>query len=186
MNKMLFVLAVAFAALTGCATTTTARPAVSDPPPPAFMPPSGPQYAMPPGTAAAMPVPPARPESMMGPPQNWAWLHTPPYGCERGPNALMIANDTEYFMRIVLDGEDLIVRGAAGVFPEIPPHAAAYVCLAHLEEHTISGVAYTLRYGVAQEMPGPNGRFNITRRYGAVVRASGRHELHINRGLLLE
>jgi hypothetical protein len=183
MNKMILaVLVAAFSVLTGCATSATSRPAMSPMPPPvaAAPMPAGPMVAMP-----AAPVPPARPESMMGPPQNWGWLHTPPYGCERGPNSLMIANETRYFIRLVLDGEDVLIRGAQGMFPELPPGATAFVCLSHTGIHTLQGVAFTLRYGVPQEVVGDNGRFSIVQSWGTGVWSSGRHELHVGEATLI-
>ena len=181
MHKMLFVSLVAVAAFTGCATTApvVARPTT---PPVATspVPPDGPRFAGP-----AMPVPPARPETMMGPPQNMAWLHTPPYGCERGPNSLAISNDTDLHMRVVLDGEDLLIRGASGMLPTLPPGSTVYVCLAYMGTHTIAGVAYTLRYGVPQEISGESGRFMWTHDFaGPSSLSSGRHEYHINVAVL--
>lgn len=183
MNKMIMALMLTvLAALTGCATSTTARVSTSPmPPPPVAMAPVGsPVAVMPPS-----PVPPPRPETMMGPPQNWGWIHTPPMGCDRGPNSLAIANDTDYYMRIIIDGEDLLARGAHGTFPELPPRTVAYVCLAHTGVHSIAGVAYTLRYGVPQEVEGDNGRFRVQKSFGVGTLASGRHELHINTALLM-
>lgn len=184
MNKMMLaVLFAAFSVLTGCATTTSAGGSATSPmPPPAAVAPmpAGPVVAMP-----AMPVPPARPESMMGPPQNWAWLGTPPYGCERGPNAIMIANETRYFLRLVLDGEDVLVRGSRGMFPELPPGASAFLCLSHTGVHTLQGVAFTLRYGVPQEVEGDNGRFSIVQSWGTGTWSSGRHEVHVSEATLI-
>lgn len=186
MHKKLFALAfaVAIAALTGCATTTTARPAVIEPPPPmAAMPPGyvpGAVPAMVPGM-----VPPPRPETISGPPQNWAWIHTPPMGCDQGPNSLAIANDTDYFTRIVLDGEDLQVRGAYGMLPMVPPNSVVYVCLSHTGEHTLSGVMYVLRYGVPQELTGDRGTFTYRGPFGNATHPSGRNEFHINTATLV-
>lgn len=180
MNKMLFVALVAIAALAGCATTTSpvaSRPTVM--PPAEVVPPAGPVYAGP-----AMPVPPPRPETMMGPPQNMAWMHTPPMGCDRGPNSLLIQNDTGFHMRVVLDGEDLLIRGASGMFPTVPPYSGVYVCLAHTGMHTISGVGYTLRYGVPQEVEGDAGRFTWSGSFGSGVSSSGRHVYNINAAIL--
>lgn len=183
MHKMILaVLFAAFAALTGCATTTSARPATLPmPPPPVAAPmPVGPSVAMP-----MAPIPPARPEMMMGPPQSWAWLSTPPYGCERGPNSLMIANETRYFMRLVLDGEDVLVRGSRGVFPELPPGATAFLCLSHTGVHTLQGVAFALRYGVPQEIEGEHGRFRIMQSWGTGTWSSGWHEVHVTDATLI-
>ncbi|HTM68497.1 MAG TPA: hypothetical protein VL426_04300 [Candidatus Binatia bacterium] len=183
MNKMMLAVVIAVAVLAGCATTTTPRPALVTPPPapvdPAYMQ----QYA-PPLAGPASPVPPPRPEMMMGPPQSWAWLHTPPMGCDSGPNSLMIANDTDYHMHVVLDGEDLQIRGAYGILPTLPPRAAVYVCLAHNGEHTLSGIAFTVRYGQMQEIPGEYGRFDFRGPLAGETQANGSHQFHINRATL--
>lgn len=177
------VLVAVNAVLTGCATTTTARPMATEPlPPPAFVPP-GPQYG--PAPVVTAPVPPGRPETTMGPPQSWAWLHSPPHGCERGPFSLAIINGTDYFMQVSLDGEDLQIRGSGGVLPHLPPGAIAYVCLAHLENHTINGVAFAPRYGTLYEVPGDNGRFTATVRFGTPPNASGRNEFPIHAALMI-
>ncbi|MEY4744627.1 MAG: hypothetical protein RL272_572 [Candidatus Parcubacteria bacterium] len=177
MHKMLLVVIVSIAALNaGCATTAAAGPGVVDQPPAVVSPPAAVPYGM--------PVPPPRPEAMMGPPQSWAWLYTPPMGCDRGPNSLAIANDTDYYVRVVLDGEDLQVRAANGMFPNLPPHTVAYVCLSHLGLHSVSGIAYTLRYGVPQEVPGNNGRFDWHDTDFGGVHSSGRREFHINADVL--
>lgn len=181
MNKMLFAFVVSIAMVTGCATPMTARPSAA--PPPAYMPP--PYAAMPPGVAPGMPVPPARPEAMMGPPQSWAWLHTPPMGCDQGPNSLAIANDTDYFARIMLDGEELQVRGAYGMLPNVPPNSVVYVCLNSTGEHTLAGVMYTLRFGVPQELSGNQGTFEYRGPFGNASHPSGRNEFHINTATLI-
>lgn len=162
MKKMMLAVAfVSLAVLGGCATTTTPRPTVVSPPPPAVDPAYAQAYGVPPAVGPVSPVPPPRPESMMGPPQSWAWLHTAPLGCNSGPHSLMIANDTTHHMRVVLDGEDLQVRGAYGVLPTLPPNSAVYVCLSHLGTHSLSGVAYSLRFGQLQEIEGDPGSFNF-------------------------
>lgn len=177
MHKLLFTLMFAtFAFLTGCATTTSPMGgSVMPSPPPAAAIPGGPAVAMPMG-----PIPPARPEAMMGPPQNWGWLHTPPMGCDRGPNSLALQNNTDFYVRVVVDGEGLMVRGASGVFPELPPRTTVYVCLSHTGIHSIAGVAYTLRYGVPQEVVGDAGRFTVERSFGSSVGHRGRHLMRID------
>jgi len=182
MNKMMLsVVLASLAVLGGCATTTAPRPAVVTTPPPAEV------GMMPQGPALGGPVssvPPPRPEAMMGPPQNWAWLHSAPLGCNNGPHSLMIANDTPNHMRVVLDGEDLQVRGAYGVLPTLPPRTAVHVCLAHLGEHTLSGVVYSLRYGQLQEMEGDRGRFDFHGPLAGEPQPNGSVQFHINAATL--
>ncbi|HTK05174.1 MAG TPA: hypothetical protein VL500_06310 [Candidatus Eisenbacteria bacterium] len=180
MNKMMLAVAFALiAVLGGCATTTTARPMAVQPPPPPVDPAlMAPQYAAVPGPVS--PVPPPRPEAMMGPPQSWAWLHTPPYGCDSGPNALAIANDTDKHMRVVLDGEELQVRGAYGILPTLPPRTVAYVCLAHTGTHSLSGIAYSLRFGQLQEIEGIYGRFDYRGPLAGEPQPNGSVSFHIN------
>lgn len=182
-KMLLAVVIAAFAVLEGCATTTTSRPQVVTPPPPPVDPMMAQPYG-PPVAGPVSPVPPPRPEAMMGPPQSWAWMHTPPLGCDSGPSSLMIANDTQYHMRVVLDGEDLQVRGAYGIMPTLPPGAAAYVCLAHTGAHTLSGVAFSVRYGQLQEVEGEYGRFTYRGPLDGETQGNGSHQFHINRATL--
>ncbi len=140
------------------ATPPKAEPVVVTKPPVA--PTQGPAVVPPPVAMAIMP-PPAQPTTF-GPPQNWAWL-TPPHGCEKGAFSLPIWNRTDHkFLKVLLDGEELMIRGAQGVLPHLPPHTAAYVCLARLGDHTITGVAYEPRMGVMIEPIGKSGRFQQT------------------------
>jgi len=101
-----------------------------------------------------------RPEDMVpppaklrrGPPQNWAWLHTPPSGCSEGVYALTLVNMTDYYANIMIDGEALRVRGARGLLPGIPPHEKAYMCLGSMGKHTFTGEIFGLRYGQAMRV----------------------------------
>ncbi len=187
MNRRIVLMsAIALALLAGCATTTTARPlpsmdqvAAEPLPPMASGPMTGP--VVPQGVPY---VPPARPQPM-GPPQNWGWLNTPPYGCETGPLALAISNSTEYFMALQIDGQDFMVRGGMGVLPHLPPGATMYVCLSDTAVHTITGTAYVARYGALQEVGGDMGRFTWSGSFGINYNGNiGHHQFDINNNLL--
>jgi hypothetical protein len=101
-----------------------------------------------------------RPEDMIpppaqmrrGPPQNWAWLHTPPSGCSGGIYALTLVNQTDYYANILIDGESLRVRGARGMLPGVPPHEKVYMCLGNMGKHTFTGEIFALRYGQANRV----------------------------------
>lgn len=103
---------------------------------------------------------PVRPEDMVPPPaqqrrlppQNWAWLHQPPAGCARGIYSMQVENQTSYHAQILLDGEELRVRGARGVLPGIPPGEVAYICLNNTGQHTFTGMLFALRFGQPQKV----------------------------------
>lgn len=94
--------------------------------------------------------PPAQPRRL--PPQNWAWLHTPPAGCGHGIYALSLVNQTDYYANIMIDGEPLRVRGARGLLPGIPPHERVFMCLNNTGTHTFTGEVFALRYGQAMKV----------------------------------
>lgn len=147
-------------------------PSAPLPPPPIVAAPQG--YAAPPTVGM---IPAARPPARSGPPQNWAWLHTPPYGCSTGPLSLEIDNQTRYFMAVLMDGKKLRVRGADGELPQIPPGETAYVCLNDLGDHTIDGVAYAGAYGNLVEVD----RFHIRETFSVSTMATwGRQAFTIN------
>lgn len=81
-----------------------------------------------------------------GVPQNIAALYTPVPGCSRAL-LVKIRNRTDYYLKLVLDGQELVVAGSAGGLPHVPPGESAYVCLSHIGSHGLSGVAYANRYG---------------------------------------
>ena len=178
-KMMLMVVIAALATLTGCATTTAPRPQVVSPPPPPVAP-MDPSMAQQYGPGPVSSVPPARPETMWGPPQNWAWMHSPPVGCDSGPHSVMIANNTRYHLRVVLDGQDLMVRGAYGVLPTFPPGTRVYICQAHLNQHTLSGVAFSIHYGQLQEIPGEYGRFDFHGTLMENTQPNGSKEFYID------
>lgn len=124
--------------------------------------------------------PPARPVRR-GPPQNLAWLHQAPQGCASGPLSVQFENRTRHFVRVLLDGKELVVRGADGVMPHVPPRTSVYVCLNEAGQHNISGIAYIARYGELREVE----RFSRQWIFGSTIRsARGRHHFLINQELL--
>jgi len=112
-------------------------------------------------------VPPARP-APGGPPQSFAWLHTPPMGCEEGVFSLEIRNSSDSFLAVLIDGEELEVRGARGMLPHLPPDSSAYICLESLGEHTLAAVSYVPRFGELQEVR----RYSRTVRFGSTLFAA--------------
>lgn len=112
-------------------------------------------------------IPPAQP-ILPGPPQNWAWPHTPPNGCEAGPFRLQINNwFPDYYVRMFIDGEEVVTRSTPFPGPDgtmmtpIPPRGAqrfganpvrTFACLNHLGAHTLSGVIYANRMGILVEI----------------------------------
>ncbi len=146
--------------------------------------PGGPVGA--PMMASQMVPPPPKPLPP-GPPQNWAWLHSRPYGCESGPFAMEVHNLTAaLFMRLSVDGEEVIIRGANGplatrapdgtMMTPLPPDARMYMCLKSLGAHTVTGVLYADRMGVLSEVKRFSRPISFTLNSGA---ATGQH-MNIN------
>lgn len=128
----------------------------------------------------AMIPPPARPVRR-GPPQNLAWLHHAPRGCASGPLSVEFENRTDFYVRILLDGKELVVRGADGVMPHMPPRTSVFVCLHETGQHNISGIAYIARYGELRETE----RFSRGWIFGSTIRtARGRQHFLIDQKLL--
>ncbi len=99
-----------------------------------------------------IPTPPPAQPQVYGPPQNWAWLHTPPKDCETGKFSLPIWNRTAHkFTTVLIDGKAFMVRGSGGVLPHLPPGETVYICLESLGLHSIAVVAYEPRMRVLQE-----------------------------------
>ena len=100
--------------------------------------------------------------------------------CEDGPFALMLVNQTSYFLRVhvaptpgrpVRPGENL------GRMIQIPPHGRFNTCLTALGEHQIRGIAYT---PVGPEMRRVNA-FTTTRTFSTrSMSATGRQVLRID------
>lgn len=128
----------------------------------------------------AMIPPPARPVRR-GPPQHLAWLHQAPRGCASGPLSVEFENRTDFYVRILLDGKELVVRGADGVMPHVPPRTSVFVCLHETGQHNISGIAYIARYGELRETE----RFSRGWIFGSTIRtARGRQHFLIDKSLL--
>ncbi len=78
------------------------------------------------------------------PPQGVAMLDRPVRGCDAGALLVMVKNQTEYTMRVYIDGEQLSVNGET-VYEGIPPRSNAWVFLEETGMHTISGEAFAPR-----------------------------------------
>lgn len=96
--------------------------------------------------------PPSARRHRAGPPQEWAWLHQRPEGCERGPLAVEFQNFTFHNIELFIDGKRMRIRGADGELPAIPPRTSVYACLQETGTHRISGIAYASRYGELREI----------------------------------
>jgi hypothetical protein len=119
-----------------------ARPAVQ---------PAQKQFVQPVMVQQQMIPPPARPQ-ISGPPQYFGWLNMTPYGCTSGPFRLQINNNTDYFVTLLVDGQEVKPRGAYNVLPHVPPKETVYLCLSSLGEHKVAGIAYATRMGVLAEV----------------------------------
>jgi len=117
--------------------------------------------------------PPAQRHRM--PPQNWAWLHQPPAGCESGVLSMEVENQTDFHAQILLDGEELRVRGARGVLPGIPPHEVVYLCLNNIGQHTFTGMLFALRYGQPQKV----GRYRLDGNWDGSSTWTGRQKAEV-------
>lgn len=159
-NLYTCIVLVLLALVTGCAATAPLQPAADAnfQATPGFVPPpNGPAMMVPPG--AAMP---------MGYPQHYAFLEKRVPGCEKGPLAVKIMNHTDFFVKLMIDGVELAMFGSQGPLPGfIPPHAAAWICLAKNGDVNFAGIAYVKRpigatgqYAL-QEVEGPYGRFSM-------------------------
>jgi hypothetical protein len=167
---------IVLALVTGCASTAPLRPADGS----AFS--ATPGY-VPPPTGPAMMVAPGG-QMPMGYPQSYAWLDKRVPGCESGPLAVRIMNQTDYFVKFMVDGVELQVFGAQGPLPGfIPPSSTAWICLAKNGDVALSGIAYVKRpngptgtYSL-QEVDGDLGRFNLVRSFGpATDSVLGHHQ----------
>lgn len=132
------------------------------------------------GHRGAMIPPPARPVRR-GLPQNFAWLHQAPRGCASGPLSVEFENRTDYYVKVLLDGKELVVRGADGIMPHVPPRSSVFVCLFETGQHNVSGIAYVARYGELRETE----RFSVQWIFGSTIRtALGRQHFLIDSRLL--
>jgi hypothetical protein len=95
------------------------------------------------------------------PPPNVAQLHKPLPGCGK-PFALVIENDSAYYMAVHVNGVQLRVFGRMGELPSfIPPHQKAYTCLESVGQTDIAGIAYGRRGRELKEVD----RFQIDERF---------------------
>ena len=62
-------------------------------------------------------IPPPAHRNIGGLPENFGWLHRAPDGCQNSPLSLKITNQSNYHLRIFIDGKEIKVRGAVGLMP---------------------------------------------------------------------
>ena len=118
--------------------------------------------------------------------QNEAWLHVPPDGCETGPFSLALINKTDLYISMTIDGADIVFLDEGGyAYGELPPEMTAYLCLEETGTHSITGSAWALRYDELVPVEGDGGSFVWNADLGDSSLASGRHELAIDRALLI-
>ena len=117
-------------------------------------------------------------------PQYLAQLDYPIAGCERGPYALELTNDTGYYLEMTIDGESIDFLAPEGAYAELPPWTTAYLCLEWLGEHDVAGYSYYESYGELYPVRGDYGYFAVTDYYGSDVGPHGRQELYIDESLL--
>jgi hypothetical protein len=103
-------------------TSTTAYPAA----PTAFMP-----FAAP---AGLMPPPPAMGGGLV------AYLHSWPFG--KGPRMVELKNLSHYYLRVRLDGQDLVIRDGQNVLPHLPPGESAFTYTYKFEEVHVEADGY--------------------------------------------
>lgn len=140
-----------------------------------------------PATPTALIPPPAQPQPLSMP-ENVGWLHQPPRGCETGPFAVRLENRTGAYLKVLVNGKELVVRGAGGVLPHLPPRTTAHICLAVLGRNSFAGVKYLPRAGVLQPVGQPfsfsqNFRPNATNGagpYNVVVLDDYRTSMQVN------
>lgn len=177
MKNLYACIVLAFVAfVTGCASSAPLRPAndSSFQATPGYVPgPTGPALMAGPG---GMPT---------GYPQTYAWLEKRVPGCETGPLAVKIMNHTtDYFVKLMVDGEELQVFGSQGPLPGfIPPQTAVWICLAKTGDVNFAGIAFVKRpvgptgtYSL-QEVTGDKGRFSFTLNLGPVAGAEPFHQV---------
>jgi len=125
--------------------------------------------------------PPSARRHRVGPPQEWAWMHQRPEGCESGPLAVEFQNFTFNYIALFIDGRRMRIRGADGELPAIPPRTSVYACLQEVGTHQISGIAYVTRYGELREID----RFDRSNTfYSTLQGARGTQWFPINKDLL--
>lgn len=89
------------------------------------------------------PAPPMRPEQQL-PLQSWGSIDTWPVGCEKGPFALEIQNQSDYWFEIFIDNVRVDPSGPHDK-PAVPPGSSLKICLAFLGDHSVRALAYGKR-----------------------------------------
>jgi len=77
-------------------------------------------------------------------PKNLAKTDKTAGGCESGPEAIEIVNDSMFFLRFKVDGESVTILGSATSTEFVLPHQKIYLCLGS-GEHVIAGTAYVAK-----------------------------------------
>ncbi|OIO52103.1 hypothetical protein COY93_03665 [Candidatus Uhrbacteria bacterium CG_4_10_14_0_8_um_filter_58_22] len=149
--------------------TSGPPPAIEQPrPAPRPMPMGGPGYVAP-----ALPFPP----------QNWARAYGPPEipGCQAGILSVSVENETDFYVSVFIDGQEVRVFGAGGNLPHLPPRQTAYACLEHPGLHAIQGVVYARRGSQMIEVQ----RFSMSRDFSLrTIRSSGRQRISVTNTIL--
>ena len=122
----------------------------------------------------------------MGPPQSYGQMYRPIRGCEEGPLALEIVNQTEFYLKVFLDGQEVTVNGGGGVLPYLPPQTgggsapSVYVCLNEQGKHSINGIAFSCNIRGCQQ----SGKFSTSNNYGIVRGFARTHYLMVDKYML--
>jgi len=74
-------------------------------------------------------------------PQNIAKSVATAEGCESGPGGVEVANTTEFYLQMMVDGEDIMVLGPKTTAQFVAPKSKVYLCLDPSKEHVITGTA---------------------------------------------
>lgn len=105
-------------------------------------------------------------------PDNWAWLNSPPNGCD-GALLLEIRNKSQYFWQLIVNERDMVIGTRDGRLPNFPPGATVYICLPDTGIQQIGGIGYLPRFGVLQKAA----KFNARESFGAMVNGNAGHHI---------
>ncbi|MFA6604041.1 MAG: hypothetical protein WCT10_04370 [Patescibacteria group bacterium] len=86
-------------------------------------------------------------------PKNLAKTEKTAEGCESGPEAIEIVNDSLFFLKLGIDGQDVTVLGRASSTEFVAPHQRIYLCSA-AGEHVVAGTVYVARDMIAPRAEG--------------------------------